>query len=832
MHKKADQQQKYYFSDKLKRQLAQITYYPLTVVEAPSGFGKTTAVREYLRETLLPDTREYWYTCLGESAALSWAGICSLFANLSPALAEDLKSLNMPSTDGLYDLAARLRNVPCETETYLIIDNYQLVDCYAPRELINAFSMHGNPNLHMIFITQQLESMRQTSVHNDNIYSIGASSFFFDRAGTASLFRMEGIRLSDEELEKLYMSTEGWVSALRLQIINFKETGSFAFNADIEQLVENAIWNKLLPEEKDFLLSVSVLESFTARQAAIMLGRDNIPKAIETLLKSSDFIRYIPDKHLYSIHGILQDYLRNRLYHFESESYQNLVFSRAGASCAATGQYHAASEFYYKVKDFDAILSLPFTQEYLDREKEKSHWDFIAAILRECPEEVIFKHPSVIIVFCYQTLIYGQFDIYRRLCLLFEAALSRGVGLSPEELHSIKGEYMLLSALRAFNDLPKMREGLLASWEILGKPSSVLRPNTPWFYATPSVLNMFWREPGGLESTLALMDEAVILYYRLADNHGAGSHWAMRAEAMLLRGEDDEAEILCHKALYDARGQNQTCICLCAELILARIAILRGDAEGYFAAVRNIQSYAKADASPSIQRLTEHCMSIIGLLLGIRELVAPWFSDMVHIREALYMPVVPFAQRLHLELLLADKRYNLFFGLCELALDSARHPPGSIRQPMLLVQLSVLMAIAKRGTGDHEEAGKFLREALELALPDRVLLPFAHYGCMETLLTESGPLLRGLNAEALSALKELCRRQQKGVAAIRKAVLQAESPLTPREKEIAQLAKARLSAREIADMLYISEMTVRATLRSVYSKLEIHSKAELILKDF
>ncbi|MEA4846573.1 MAG: helix-turn-helix transcriptional regulator, partial [Clostridiaceae bacterium] len=68
--------------------------------------------------------------------------------------------------------------------------------------------------------------------------------------------------------------------------------------------------------------------------------------------------------------------------------------------------------------------------------------------------------------------------------------------------------------------------------------------------------------------------------------------------------------------------------------------------------------------------------------------------------------------------------------------------------------------------------------------------------------------------------------------AIRKAILQAKSPLTPREREIAQLAKDRLSAKEIADKLYISEATVRTTLKSVYSKLDIHSKIELNFREF
>lgn len=83
-----------------------------------------------------------------------------------------------------------------------------------------------------------------------------------------------------------------------------------------------------------------------------------------------------------------------------------------------------------------------------------------------------------------------------------------------------------------------------------------------------------------------------------------------------------------------------------------------------------------------------------------------------------------------------------------------------------------------------------------------------------------------------STLMELCKRQKRGVNIIKKAIHQDKSPLTPREREIALLAKERLSAKEIADKLYISDMTVKATLRNVYSKLDIHSRTELNLKEF
>jgi LuxR family maltose regulon positive regulatory protein len=858
--RKITQQKTYYFLDKLKMQLAQISHHPLTIVEAPSGFGKTTAVREYLKENLPYGSYEYWYTCLGESASMAWMGICELFSNVNGKVADDLKNLKMPTMDTLFYMATYLRDFHCQTETYLIIDNFQLVNCDIPRELISVFSMHGNPNLHLIFITQQLEAKHQLTIHSNDIHTIDSSAFFFDREGSSRLFRMEGIRLTNDEVENVYMSTEGWVSAIRLQIINFKESGSFDHTADIEQLVETAIWNRLTSEEKDFLLSVSIVDSFTTRQAAIMMGKEMLPEKIEDLLKNNDFIRYIPDKHLYSMHSILQDYLRNRFYHDQPENYQNLIFRKAGHACATISEYCPAAKFFYKVGDFDAIMSLPFSREYLDNQKDKYQPEFIAALVNECPEDTLCKYPFNMLVFGYQALVCGQLEVYQKLCRLLHLTVQNGMGFNQEELRKINGEYKLLASMKDFNYLPKMHEGKMEAWRILGKPTDMIKASTPWVFATTSALNMFWRESGELENELRQMDEFSPSYYKLANGHGSGSHSLMRAEAMLMRGEDTYAEILCHKALYEARSYQQTSICLCAELVLTQIAILRGDVEGYYTAIKNIQGYAKENSNLYVLRMIDVCMSTISLVLGEKDNVAPWLCDMDNIKKALYDPVVLHAQILYLKLLLIKKRYNEFYGICQLILDKSKNPTGNIKYMMPQVYQLIFLAMAKRSNGDNLEAQKHLKEALVIALPDQIYLPFAQQEGMEDFLSETiidfwgnkktehvsqdthknhaVPLVGAINGISTSggngfaALNALCKRQGMGVGIIKKAILQDKSPLTPREREIAQLARDRLSAREISDKLYISETTVRTILRSVYSKLDIHSKSELAAKEF
>ena len=832
MHKQGirrkSRQKKYYFSKQLKKQLDQISCHPLTLVEAPSGFGKTTAIREYLKENLPVGACEYWYTCLGEPASMAWKGICELLANVNAENAASLRKLEIPTMDTLLHISATLKKFRCQTETYLVVDNYQLAGFAIPIELMYVFSMHGTDSLHMIFITQQIGIKQQFLIHNSDIHIINTSAFFFDREGTSRLFRMEGIRLSADELENVFMSTGGWVSAIRLQIINYEENGSFDHTADIEHLVEKAIWNRLLPEQKDFLLSVSVLDGFDIRQAAIMMGTSVLSKNLENLLKLNDFIRYSPDRGIYTIHSILQDYLQNRFYHYQPEEYQERILRLAGQSYSAVSRFYTATQFFLKVKDYDAILSMPFNGEYLANQRKKGIRGQIAALVNECPEETLCRYPFVMLIFAYPMMLERQFEIFYKLCRLIERGIQENyAGLDSKKLRRLKGEYMLLKSFMAYNDIRKMNKSREVAWEILRAPSSIINKNIPWTFGSASVLFMFWRESGKLDDTLGAMDECLPLYLKLTRNHGAGASSVMRAEAMLMRGEDNEAEILCYKALYDARNYDQVTICICAELVLARIAILRGDAAGYFNAVNNIQNYAKENTTLYVQRMADLSISAISLVLGVTDNVAKWFCDLRSIKQILYAPSIPYAQTLYSMLLLLEKRYNELLGISPLIMDTAKSRNYLMPQ---IYQLKCLAAVKYRN-GREEEAAEYIKEALTIALPDKIYLPFAQQINSLDILLKSG-MSPAFDRESLKAIKVLSIRQKKGTAAIKKAILQAKSPLTPREREIALLAKDRFSAKEIASQLYISETTVRTILRNVYRKLDIHARAELSRKKF
>ncbi|MDR1965764.1 MAG: hypothetical protein LBQ36_03565, partial [Synergistaceae bacterium] len=246
----------YYFPERLKNKLALISSYPVTVVEAPSGFGKTTAVREYLNDNIPRNTHIHWHICLGEPPSRVWEGICGLFAGVMLDVAETLKALGPPTIETLADVASVMRTVQAGMKTYLVVDNYQLFDNAIPREIIDAFSVHVCDNLRVIFITQPLPDSKQ-KFYNTNINNLAEGDFLFDRDNTARMCRMFGIKLPEKELDYLQKVSAGWVAVIRLQAENYRETGSLAQMNDMDSLVETAIWNRLAQDERDFLSVVS-----------------------------------------------------------------------------------------------------------------------------------------------------------------------------------------------------------------------------------------------------------------------------------------------------------------------------------------------------------------------------------------------------------------------------------------------------------------------------------------------------------------------------------------------------------------------------------------------
>jgi LuxR family maltose regulon positive regulatory protein len=816
-----------YFPKRLLSKVSRVKDYPLTVVEAPSGFGKTTSLRGYLRENLSSSARDFWYTSLGESPIRAWNNICDAFGEIDRVSAENLRGLGVPGKETMADVAAIVRECKCDRDSFLIIDNYQLVKSEVPADIVNAFSLHKNDALHVVFVTQELQENR--TWQSPDIYNIGLRDFRFDKESVGHYFALAGLGLSPQELETVNNITGGWIAAVKLQMLNYKATGALTPAENMNALIETAIWNRLSEEERQFLLSVSLFDSFSLRQASIMLKDGTLASRMEDLLRRNAFIPYVPDKGVFYMHSLLQHYLRERFARV-GEDFRRETFHRAGEACAATEEYFDATRFYSEVKDYDKILSMPFSTRYFYNIKDMSLIDFFERLVDECPEETLLKHPISLLRFGHQFLRDRRREHFSKVVALIRKLIENPSDMPEDELFRIMGEFNMLMSFTQFNDIAKMSEYHRKAYDLLKRlsdpPRSVVYGGVmPWTLSGASAFFLYWRESGALEKTLDVMDDCLPYYVTVAGGHGAGGECLMRAEARLFRGDDGEAEALSHRAIYEARDVGQTGNCLCAELILARIAILRGDAKMYEEARKNIVKDANESAQTSIMRIGDLCLAQADMLLGNTEDLPAWLRERESIRKVVYSDGQPYALMLHGMMLLREGRRAELYGITEPVLNVAR------RMHYLLPQVyhEIFLSAACHADGNVMMARARLEAALSLAMPDKVYMPFAEHAAALTPLLKP---LSGVYGENMAELLRLCERQTAGVDKIRKGLAGSKPVLTDRQRTIALLMKEGVSMKEIAEKLFISENTVKAALKIIYEKLGVHSRVELMKIEF
>lgn len=357
--------------------------YGLTVIEAPSGFGKTTALREYLaREQQMAEVR--WYTCFGESAGRTWAGICALFGGAEDSITDELLELGEPSLENLADIAFLISGYTCAEPTFVVIDNYQLFDSPVRKRCIAAFSACRDENIHIILVTQPLKDEgKGLTFHAQPYLDITTRDLFFDNKCIVEYCRLTGIDISQKQIELLQTSSRGWVAAIRLQLQNYRHTGNFLDFSDIRPLVETAIWNRLSPEERNLIMALSLLESFNSHQAAIMSGGMALPDTVAELLSLDFFIRYAADRQAYIMHSILRDYLLER-FSMQSAEFKKAAYRKAALASLDIDDLLQAALFFMKVEDYQAILALPISTQYVYNNQERDITALFESLMDRC----------------------------------------------------------------------------------------------------------------------------------------------------------------------------------------------------------------------------------------------------------------------------------------------------------------------------------------------------------------------------------------------------------------------------------------------------------------
>jgi LuxR family maltose regulon positive regulatory protein len=798
--------------------MAGLFSHALTVVEAPMGYGKTTAVREYLAKRDVPVS---WQRIFDSSPDSFWQGFARSLGQWDKDCGQSLLQLGLP-TDGilLQEALLIIAGADLPASFVLVIDDFHLIETPAIDRFIEVLATSEIPGLHIVLIARYIDLAAAEELALKNIlHSIQKDCFELAPPEIVAYYQACGIGISAEDAERLYALTEGWISALYLKLLDFVAEGSFSTTTNIYRLLEKAVFEPLSEETKELLLCLCVFDGFTLEQAFFMTQNENTANLLTDIINRNIFVHFDAKTKVYIVHQLFVKFLAE-LFAIRPIEYRRTVYQSAAQWCLKNQDYSTATQFFYECGDFDNLLMTLEQDRLHDFTNLKSS---LKKYMDQCPIEAKARHPYAMLRYAMHSFVHNDAATYGKTCAEFAATTASDAGLGAERRNTFLGELEFIRSFSAYNDLEKMADFHQKAWQRLGQPTKIYDTSRHWTFASPSVLYLYHRSSGKLEQEVRTLIEIMPRYNSLTNGHGSGAEYVMEAEMHYHRGNFESAAISAYKALYRAQSHQQTSIACCVSFLQIRLAYMQGD----YGKISEILQVMREDMTNWKDYQLLHtvglCEGSLYAALGQAEKIPGWLlaPDLQNIR--LSFTVFGAINIVHGRSLLSSGEYLKLVGSEEHFFRITSVFPNLLGQ----LYSHIHLAAANLRLHRQDKALFHLQQALDLALPDELYMPFVE-NC-----DYIGPLLEQFTApspqrshiDRILSLSVLYRQ------ATRK--IQTEhfsTPLTKlsgRELEIARLAASGSSNREIGTLLFISENTVKKQLKISFAKLGIHSRALL-----
>ena len=367
-----------------------------------------------------------------------------------------------------------------------------------------------------------------------------------------------------------------------------------------------------------------------------------------------------------------------------------------------------------------------------------------------------------------------------------------------------------------------MSEHHRRAYKLLSGAPQTLSKQGIWTFGAPSVLGLYLRTGCSLRQTVEDMQECMPPYYLLSGWHGAGAAELTEAEALLLQGRIDEMDMPLQKAYYQAEKHGQECITICCDFLEMQRDLFRGvyssKAEAYSRHQWQLQPWKQS----MLLNSADMCAGFYYALLGKPEYIPSWLTDGNGQQPSVLYPARPCRNYISAQCLLAQGQYTELLVRWSDWEQECR-PYSNF---LCLLYLQVQRAAAFAGRGDVTSCRASLKQALAMAEADKLVLPLAqNIALLRPYLEQEA---QGECSAAAAAALYLGQQMEAGRGQIMSARF-AEAglqELTEQELQIAQLAAARHTNREIAQRLSLSEGTIKQYLNKIFAKLQIDAAAK------
>lgn len=796
-----------YISERLQESLRPISRCAMTTVVAPMGYGKTTAVNWYLGERAKAETLHIIrISVYSANLAIFWKSTQEAFARAGFPFLREYPCPTDAAGGGLLvdDLCHALAG---ETSCYIFIDDFHLLTDRRASLFLCMLANRLPANVHLIVASRDRFLPAAEAVRlGARVYQIGTEQLRLNHTELAVYAHRCGTELSDAQVESLLYSSEGWFSAVYLNLRTLSERGVLpSRHSDIYATFTTAMIDPLPEKQREFLAVMGLADEFTVEMAQAVTGDADAEQLLSMLTEQNAFVTRLPDGMSYRFHHMMKACAERSFLTMAQET-QRLYWERFGLWYEQHRQYLHAIAAYQKSENYDALLRVIRSDAGILLASLKP--EVVLDALDKCTAETLKAYPFAILVLMRRMFTWRQIPKMLELKALLLTAIEEHPELSAEERGNLLGECDLILSFLCYNDIRAMSRLHRSASAQMSRPAISIQSSGGWTFGSPSVLMMFYRAPGALESALAEMDECMPHYYKATNHHGQGAETIMRAEALFCQGRFTDAHIELERAYAQIRESGQVNMALCCDFLSWRLSLHADVEQRYTFAERYADLLRYHDAS--WLNLWSATSAYYHALRGETDKIPEVFSQHRLSDINMLAPGKPMMEMIENQVYLAQGAYAKVVGRSAglLAVCEAMH------YALVALHVRIQTAAAYARLGKTEEARAELKKALSDAEPDGFVMPFVeNYGFLQPLLAQE------IKSELIAKIAGL--GEAAGARSAASARSAAFAALTPREFEIVELMTQRLSNREIAERLYLSEGSVKQYVNQIYSKLHI-----------
>lgn len=846
---------------------------PLTIVSAPGGYGKTTAVAQWLDSLDQPT---------------SWLTLDLLDNNLETFVTYLLASVQIAFPEAGYQTSALLQSPQAVPATILAdaliedladlpdslilaLDEYQLIADSEVEAFMERLVQFLPTNSHLVLIGRTDPALPLSRLRaRGEVAEVHASDLQFSADEAQRLLaNLVSEPVDTQSASLLQAQTEGWALGLQFAALARHRGETIAslvrrFEQEGHHLAADYLVDEVLARQphkvQDFLLRTSILEQICAPLSETVLGSSGQTIALDKLSRSNVLITPLDDRrYWFRYHPLFRETLRRELSKVAPIEEIQALNRRAAEWFAREGLIGEAIKHALAAGDQDMAVRL--VGENMHPILKREEWWRIARWLDQLPETAQ-HHPIVLIA---------------RGWLGIASYRLAGVAQMANEAETEMANFELSSAerisLQAQIDIQK---ALLAYWRGDSETSLALAK----------------RALTSLPPALTYAFGVAQLYHGLAQYAVGRPAEALAYLQAAMAAQTNEEDVLLARLVLGLCSMNLELGDLPA---LKRSGNLMGKlasrsklqnslgwakyADGLIAYEWNDLSKAEvslrhvANSPHRYSSLTAY-ESYLLLILTLQAQGRPNAADdILHLLQEFLLetnnlPAMPLVQALERELALmrgmpvvlltaappgvseavADLRLSFTISPhltqarclieagtpeCLQAASSylavMRQTAESLYLRRRLVKILALEALVAAGLGDEARATDLLRQSLELAKAGNLIRTFVDCGpelipLLEKLST-SGTAKKYVERILGAFVGEVAQESKLDLTSHNDdTLLQLRASLTNREQEVLLLLANRMSNKEIAARLFLAPETVKKYTARIYQKLGVNNR--------